>query len=91
MDAIPDMPGAMRLLRFLKEKKVPTALATSTSKEELTKKMKNSETGKKMLDYFDAICCGDEVKKGKPDPEIFHLARERPRREKTRRREMFGV
>ena len=35
MDAIPDMPGAMRLLRFLKEKKVPTALATSTSKEEL--------------------------------------------------------
>ena len=77
MDAIPDMPGAMRLLRFLKEKKVPTALATSTSKEELTKKMKNSETGKKMLDYFDAICCGDEVKKGKPDPEIFHLARER--------------
>ncbi len=76
MDVIPDMPGAMRLLRFLKRKKVPMALATSTSKEELTKKMKNSET-KNMLEYFDAICCGDEVKKGKPDPEIFHLARER--------------
>ena len=77
MDVIPDMPGAMRLLRFLKRKKVPMALATSTSKEELTKKMKSSETGKIMLEYFDAICCGDEVKKGKPDPEIFHLARER--------------
>ena len=77
MDVIPDMPGAMRLLRFLKRKKVPMALATSTSKEELTKKMKSSETGKNMLEYFDAICCGDEVKKGKPDPEIFHLARER--------------
>ena len=76
MDVIPDMPGAMRLLRFLKRKKVPMALATSTSKEELTKKMKNSET-KNMLEYFDVICCGDEVKKGKPDPEIFHLARER--------------
>ena len=81
---IPDMPGAVRLLEFLKRKKVPMALATSTSRKELEKKMKStgrtSDDGKHrgdLLSYFDAICCGDEVAKGKPDPEIFHLAMER--------------
>ena len=34
---IPDMPGAARLLEFLKRKKVPMALATSTSAKELEK------------------------------------------------------
>ena len=54
--------------------------------------MKNSETGKKMLDYFDAICCGDEVKKGKPDPEIFHLAWQSMSDVKRQgSQEMFGV
>jgi len=81
---IPDMPGAVRLLEFLKRKKVPMALATSTSRKELEKKMKStgrtSDDGNHrgdLLSYFDAICCGDEVAKGKPDPEIFHLAMER--------------
>lgn len=27
--------------------------------------------------YFDAVVCGDDVKKGKPEPEIFMLAAER--------------
>ena len=83
---IPDMPGAARLLEFLKRKKVPMALATSTSAKELEKKMKSATVNtkssdeskkKNLLEYFDVICCGDEVARGKPDPEIFHLAMER--------------
>ena len=67
---IPDMPGAVRLLEFLKRKKVRWRLRL-TSRKELEKKMKStgrtSDDGKHrgdLLSYFDAICCGDEVAKG---------------------------
>ena len=44
-----------------------TALASSSSREDVVYEM--SRLG--ALEYFDAVICGDQVTKSKPDPEIF--------------------
>lgn len=62
--------GVLELLTFLKEKKMKTAVATSTGKELATKELQ--DTG--IYGYFDGFVFGDEVKNGKPNPEIFLAA-----------------
>ncbi len=62
--------GVLELLTFLKEKKMKTTVATSTGKEIATKELK--DTG--IYEYFDEFVFGDEVKNGKPNPEIFLAA-----------------
>lgn len=62
--------GVLELLTFLKEKEIKTAVATSTGKELATKELQ--DTG--IYKYFDGFVFGDEVKNGKPDPEIFLAA-----------------
>lgn len=62
--------GVLELLTFLKEKKMKTAVATSTGKELATKELQ--DTG--IYEYFDGFVFGDEVKNGKPNPEIFLTA-----------------
>lgn len=62
--------GVLELLAFLKEKKIKTAVATSTGKELATKELQ--DTG--IYGYFDGFVFGDEVKNGKPNPEIFLAA-----------------
>lgn len=62
--------GVLELLTFLKEKKMKTAVATSTGKELATKELQ--DTG--IYEYFDGFVFGDEVKNGKPNPEIFLAA-----------------
>lgn len=61
------MPGAKELLACLEEKKIPMAVGTATSR------IKTMERFAKMqiTQYFSCIVCGDEVKKRKPDPEIY--------------------
>ncbi|EEH52958.1 uncharacterized protein MICPUCDRAFT_36086 [Micromonas pusilla CCMP1545] len=68
------MPGASRLLRFLADAEIPVALATSTPAKYLAAKMA-SHAG--ALDGMRCVCTGDEVERGKPDPEIFRLAASR--------------
>ena len=59
--------GVLELLDFLKEKNIDKVVATSTDKNIAEKELK--ETG--IYDYFNNFIFGDEVTKGKPDPQIF--------------------
>ena len=69
-EGIPMKPGVYELLSFLKEKGVPTALATSTYRDRTDYRM--GRTG--LTDYFQSITTGDQVVHSKPDPEIYTLA-----------------
>lgn len=67
---LPVKKGARELLAFLKEKGIKVALASSTRKEVVHKELAEAN----LIDYFDAIICGDMVKKSKPEPDIFLAA-----------------
>lgn len=66
-EPIPMMPGAMEVLDYCKSHGYQMAIATSTHKKEAYLCLKNAG----ILDYFDYIVTGDEVEKGKPNPEIY--------------------
>ena len=66
-NGLPVKPGAPEILRALREERVPLAIASSTSRDYVTRELR--EAG--LLPYFDAVICGDMVTKSKPDPEIF--------------------
>ncbi len=59
--------GALEILRFLKERGIATALATSTAEETARRQMR--ERG--CLDYFDICVFGSQVARSKPAPDIF--------------------
>ncbi|MCQ5134519.1 HAD family hydrolase, partial [Coprococcus eutactus] len=60
-------------LGFLKDRDVRIALATSTGRERALQR--HSDVG--ILDFFDEKVCGDEIVKGKPDPDIYIRACEK--------------
>lgn len=61
------MPGAQELLTYLKDRNIPMAVGTATSR------IKTKERFERMnlFPYFSTIVCGDEVTKRKPDPEVY--------------------
>ena len=72
-DGVPVKPGLAELLTFLRERRLPAAMATAT--EQSTARQYLAETG--LTDYFDELVFGDQVRRGKPDPEIFLCAAQR--------------
>lgn len=62
--------GAEKLLQFLHEKKIITAIATASPKDRAEKYL--SQTG--ILKYFDRIISAAMVKEGKPSPDIYIFA-----------------
>ena len=72
-DHLPMKTGVVEILTTLKELGIPVALATSTSKKTVTREMLDAG----ILDFFDALVCGDMVTHGKPHPEIFLTACEK--------------
>lgn len=72
-NAVPLKPYCFDLLDYLKEQGARIALATSTNIEITERNLKISG----IYGYFDAIVTGDEVKNGKPAPDIFLLAADR--------------
>ena len=68
----PIKSGAKELLDWLAEKRVPMALATSSNSWQAEDKL--GRTG--LRDYFSFLIGGDQLDRGKPDPEIFHRAAE---------------
>lgn len=64
---LPMKPGVIELLSYLKEKGKKIALASSTRRETVTNQLRWAE----IIDYFDAIICGDMVARSKPAPDIF--------------------
>lgn len=63
-------PKALEILKFFKAKGLKVAIATSSYRSYLDMKM---ESNKEMLNYVDAVVCGDDpnIKNGKPAPDIF--------------------
>ncbi len=69
-DGVPMKPGLMALLRFLQERHIPAAVATSSGRERTEVCLRS--TG--MEPYLSAVLCGDMVAQGKPHPEIYERA-----------------
>ena len=59
--------GALNILNYCKKHNIKTAIATSTARDKQTKVL--TELG--IIDYFDYMVFGDEIKNSKPDPEIY--------------------
>jgi len=72
----PEIPGGLELLRQLKARGIPIALATSSSTSVVATKQKHHA---ELFSYFSVIVCGDDaaVKHGKPSPDIFQAAARR--------------
>ena len=70
---LPIKPGAVELLRFLREKGLPVALASSTYAPAVESRLKDGG----LWEFFDHVITGDMVSRSKPDPEIFLLACEK--------------
>ena len=59
--------GALNILNYCKKHNIKTAIATSTARDKQSKVL--TELG--IIDYFDYMVFGDEIKNSKPDPEIY--------------------
>ena len=70
---VPLKEGLVELLVYLKANGYQTVVATSSTRERVNKILKQAELSK----FFDASVCGDEVEKGKPNPEVFLKACEK--------------
>jgi HAD superfamily hydrolase (TIGR01509 family) len=66
-------PGALALLRGLREAGIPCAVASSTAHAEVRRRLGLAG----LLDFFSAVCGGDEVARGKPNPDLYTLAVDR--------------
>lgn len=68
---IPWRPGALELLRALRERGIKTALVTMSMR-----RMALAVAANAGFDAFDLVIGGDDVSKGKPDPEPYLKAAE---------------
>jgi HAD superfamily hydrolase (TIGR01509 family) len=68
--AIQTKPFVRELLDYLGEVQIPCVVATSTKRTRAEVKLHKT----RLLPYFKALACGDEVVRGKPAPDIFELA-----------------
>lgn len=66
-DIVPPRPGAIELLKFLKENNIKISIGTSSKRYFATTTLTNAG----IYEYLDYSVFGDEVKNGKPDPEIY--------------------
>lgn len=67
---VPKKKGLDNLLKYLKEHGYKTIVATSSTRSRVDEILNNAQ----ITEYFDDSICGDEVSKGKPNPEIFLTA-----------------
>ena len=73
IEGIPHRPGLLSLLDHLRTIDIPLAVATSTDR--VLAEARLTQAGIK--DRFKVLVGGDEVKRGKPNPDIFLLAAEK--------------
>ncbi len=67
------MPGVVEILKFFEENGVKMAIASSSSHAVINRNIERADIKK----YFTAIISGDDVRNGKPAPDIFLLAAEK--------------
>lgn len=68
-----EIPGIKKILEELKDMNIKTAVASSSSKDLIETVIKGFD----LCEYFDVLVSGEEVKNGKPNPDIFQLASKR--------------
>lgn len=66
-------PGVSELLEMLRQAEVPVGLASSTRLAVVEKELKDAG----IYDYFQVVVGGDQLKKSKPEPDIYLMACER--------------
>lgn len=69
-EGVPLKPGVREILTFLTQRGLPIALATSTYLERTKRRLELTGLGS----FFQTVVTGDQVKRGKPDPEIYQTA-----------------
>ena len=66
-NGLPIKEGIEDFLKYIKEKGLKIGLASSTKQQIVMKYLIDSKLAK----YFDCIICGDMIKNGKPEPDIY--------------------
>ena len=66
-EGVPVKKGLVELLHYLKDNNYKTIVATSSNRDRVDKILAQA----KIKEFFDDSICGDEVTKGKPNPEVF--------------------
>ena len=66
-EGVPIKTGLKSLLEYLKENNYKTIVATSSNRDRVDTILSQAQ----ITDYFDDSICGDEVTKGKPNPDVF--------------------
>ena len=66
-EGVPIKTGLKSLLEYLKENNYKAIVATSSNRDRVDTILSQAQ----ITDYFDDSICGDEVTKGKPNPEVF--------------------
>ncbi|MGX1307089.1 beta-phosphoglucomutase-like phosphatase (HAD superfamily) [Amorphus suaedae] len=66
-DGIPLKPGVHAALDWAAQRNIPCGVGTSTRTEEARERLKRHA----MLDRFSVVVGGDQIRRGKPDPETF--------------------
>lgn len=69
-------PGVATLLQHARAAGIRLAIATTTSRPNVDQLLE-STLGSQAISWFDAIVCGDEVARKKPDPAVYLLALEK--------------
>ncbi|MBN1369457.1 MAG: tRNA (adenosine(37)-N6)-threonylcarbamoyltransferase complex dimerization subunit type 1 TsaB, partial [Dehalococcoidaceae bacterium] len=67
VEGIKPLPGAIELIQSLKKRRVPMAVASSAPEENI----KTILGALKIRQFFKAVVGGEQVKYGKPAPEVF--------------------
>lgn len=66
-EGVPVKKGLVELLHYLKDNNYKTIVATSSNRDRVDKILAQA----KITEFFDDSICGDEVTKGKPNPEVL--------------------
>ena len=70
---VPVKKGVHEILDFFQKKGIPMAVASSSAAEQIASNLKKAG----IEGYFSAVISGQEVRRGKPQPDIFLRAAER--------------
>lgn len=70
LNGVPMKEGLIEFLEYCRLLKIPTAVATSTNRSDAIELLEKVD----IVGYFNTIVCGDEIEKGKPEPDIFLMA-----------------
>jgi len=67
LDELEPIPGVINLIKEASTQRIPQSVASASGKKYVNAVL----TKLGLISYFEAIITGDDISKGKPDPEIF--------------------